>query len=353
VGAKSTAVDRSVPRRLSDFGATAGSSFLRALPVIESGPMLVALITALVLAASPPDTSAPPGPAKLSPSEADTTRRSIEKDRADTRQWLKGGATSYLATVARVEFMQRMRLTVGRDPSNDVRLDDPGVRPHHLSVTVLGDSFRVETLDDAARFKIKDAERRSATVGPSSINIGRFTLRLSHQRYPALIVFDPKSPRFASYKGIDYFPIDLRWRYVLPLTRNAHPDTVVILSTRGFQRRAVREGWFDFTAGTTRCRLEASRLLEPGVGEGDIAVFFRDATTGKGTYEVGRYLDPVALGDGRYVLDFNRAYNPACAYSEDYNCPIPPKTNQLKVAVRAGEKDAHYLNHAGRPGQVP
>ncbi|MEK7329322.1 MAG: DUF1684 domain-containing protein, partial [Candidatus Eisenbacteria bacterium] len=63
------------------------------------------------------------------------------------------------------------------------------------------------------------------------------------------------------------------------------------------------------------------------------------------TYPVGRYLDPVALGDGRYLLDFNLAYNPACAYSEHYNCPIPPRKNRLSVAVRAGEKDSHYLGH--------
>jgi uncharacterized protein (DUF1684 family) len=179
--------------------------------------------------------------------------------------------------------------------------------------------------------------------------VGRYALRLSHQRYPAIIVFDPQSPRYQLYKGIDYFPVDLRWRYVLPLTPNPRPDTLVILSTRGVQRRVVRAGWFDFTAGGTRCRLEASRLLEPGVGESDIAVFFRDATTGKETYSVGRYVDPVVLSDGRYVLDFNMAYNPACAYSEHYNCPIPPRSNRLKVAVRAGEKDAHYLEKRSGP----
>ena len=123
----------------------------------------------------------------------------------------------------------------------------------------------------------------------------------------------------------------------------------MVASTRGFQRRAVRAGWFDFMVGATRCRLEAHRLLEPGVGESDIAVFFRDATTGKETYAVGRYLDPVRLPDGRYVLDFNMAYNPACAYSEHYNCPIPPRANRLAVEVRAGEKDAHYPDHA--PGR--
>jgi hypothetical protein len=107
----------------------------------------------------------------------------------------------------------------------------------------------------------------------------------------------------------------------------------------------VRVGWFDFQAGRAKCRLEATRLLEPGVGEHDLAVFFRDATTGRESYGVGRYVDPVALPDGRYVLDFNVAYNPACAYSEHYNCPIPPRANQLSVAIRAGEKDSHYLAH--------
>jgi hypothetical protein len=50
----------------------------------------------------------------------------------------------------------------------------------------------------------------------------------------------------------------------------------------------------------------------------------------------------VRLPDGRYVLDFNSAYNPACAVSDHYNCPIPSRANTLPVAVRAGEMDAHY-----------
>ena len=159
-----------------------------------------------------------------------------------------------------------------------------------------------------------------------------------------MILFDPNSPRFAAFKGLQYFPVDLDYRFVVPLTPNPRPDTTVILSTRGNQRRAVRAGWFEFETAGRRCRLEATRLLEPGVGENDLAVFFKDATTGKETYGVGRYVDPERLPDGRFVLDFNRAYNPACAFSEHYNCPIPPRANALKVAIRAGEKDAHYLH---------
>jgi uncharacterized protein (DUF1684 family) len=51
------------------------------------------------------------------------------------------------------------------------------------------------------------------------------------------------------------------------------------------------------------------------------------------------------LPDGRYVLDFNKCYNPACAYSDHYNCPIPPNENRLAIEVRAGEKDGHYIEH--------
>jgi len=284
-------------------------------------------------------------PVRLAPAAADSITRAIGKDRADTREWLEKSNTSYLATVQRRDFEDRTTLTVGRAAGNDVRIDDPEVAPHHLRVTVVGDSFRVAAVDPGARFTVGDSARREAVLPPSRIGIGRFLLRLSHQRFPAIIVFDPQSPRFAEYKGIAYFPADLAYRFALPLTANAKTDTVIIMSTRGNARRAVRVGWFDFLVGKTPCRLEATRLLEPGVGEEDFGVFFRDATSGNESYGLGRYVDVQPLGGGRYVLDFNLAYNPACAYSEHYNCPIPPKGNTLKVAIRAGEKDSHYLAH--------
>jgi uncharacterized protein (DUF1684 family) len=287
----------------------------------------------------------PSPPVVLGPAAADSVRHVIERDREDTREWLESKPTSYLATVQRRDFDGKPTLTVGREADNDVRIDDPEVLPHHLRVTVVGDSFRVEAVDEDATFLVGDSERRQAELPPSTIKLARFGLRLSHQRFPALIVFDPRSPRYAEYKGIEYFPIDLRYRYELRLTPNASPDTVIIQSTRGNARRAVRAGWFDFKVGRKRCRLEATRLLEPGVGEHDLGIFFRDATTGKETYSVGRYVDVERLSDGRFVLDFNMAYSPACAYSEHYNCPIPPPANTLKVAIRAGEKDPHYLDH--------
>lgn len=67
---------------------------------------------------------------------------------------------------------------------------------------------------------------------------------------------------------------------------------------------------------------------------------FTDATTGKESYETGRYIDLKIddIKNNRVIIDFNKAYNPYCAYVSGYSCPVPPKENRLKVAVKAGEK---------------
>lgn len=306
--------------------------------ILESTVALALLMPAFLAAAGP----GPAGPVTLTASERARVIEELAKDRADTEQWLKDDITSYLATVDRRDFGGRQTLTVGRAADNDLRIDDPAFTAHHLRVTVVGDAFRVEAVDSSARFVADKQDTRLATVKPSGIGVGRFQLRLSHQRYPAIIVFDPQSPHFKEYKGLRYFPPNLALRYELALTPNPRPETVVIMSTRGNQRRATRVGWFDFLVEGKPARLEAVRLLEPGVGEHDLGIFFRDATTGTESYALGRYVDVKTLGNGRYLLDFNVAYNPACAFSDHYNCPIPPKSNVLPMAIRAGEMDSHY-----------
>src|SRR5262245_6498917 len=285
---------------------------------------------------------APATPVRLSPAAAAAALKEIEKDRADTQKWLESDPTSYLAAIDRRDFAGQDTLTVGRAADNDVRLDDSAVTAHHVRVTVRGDVFQVQAMDPDARFGAGGKQVRDAKLGPSAIQVGRFNLRLSHQGFPALIVFDPRSPHFKSYKGLTYFPVDLSYRYELPLTLSPRAEVVNIQSTHSTERHARRVGWFEFTVGGTPCRLEAVRLLEPGVGKNDIGIFFRDATTGHETYSVGRYLDAKKLENGKYLLDFNLAYNPACAISKYYNCPIPSKENTLTVAIRAGEMDAHY-----------
>jgi len=286
------------------------------------------------LAATPPQ--------KLLPAERDSLARAIATDRTDTEKWLKEAPNSYLATVGRTDFGDAKTLVVGSAEDCGVRIADPGMPAHALSVTVAGDSFQVAALDPATPFGWNKLDWHGATLPPTGITLGRWTLRLSHQRYPAIIVFDPRSPRYASYHGLEYFPVDLAYRFAAPLTPNPAPDTVIIMSTRGNARRAVRVGWFDLLVAGRPVRLEAHRLLEPGVDESSVSIFFRDATTKHESYAVGRYVDPQKLEDGRWIVDFNLAYNPACAFSPHYNCPIPSRANTLPVAIRAGEKDSHY-----------
>jgi hypothetical protein len=70
----------------------------------------------------------------------------------------------------------------------------------------------------------------------------------------------------------------------------------------------------------------------------NLFVPFADTTTGNETYSAGRYLDLHPTATGYYTIDFNRAYNPYCAYNASYECPFPPLSNRMKLPIRAGEK---------------
>ena len=274
----------------------------------------------------------------------DSLVHAIEEGRRKDEEWLRSAPSSYLVTILRVDFGERQILTVGRASECDVQIDDPAFAPQHLRITVVADSFLVESIDPSATFQTKGSQRR-AILPATSITIDRFAIRLSHQRFPALIVFDTRSPGYAAFKGLIHFPVDLSYRFVLDLTPDPTPDTVTIQSTRGNLRRALRVGWFEFRVRDSLCRLEVSRLLEPGVGENSFSVFFRDLTCGRESYGMGRYVEAEPLPNGKFVLDFNRAYNPACAFSPHYNCPIPPEGNTLSVEIRAGEMDGEYGVH--------
>ena len=95
-------------------------------------------------------------------------------------------------------------------------------------------------------------------------------------------------------------------------------------------------------AGTVNFSVDGADATLLAFHQGDaLFIPFRDATSGKDTYGAGRYVEAEALGGGRYLLDFNHAYNPYCAYNDDWRCPLPPAENWLKVAIRAGEKSFH------------
>jgi len=83
--------------------------------------------------------------------------------------------------------------------------------------------------------------------------------------------------------------------------------------------------------------------LEPVLDENELSFYFKDATSGKTTYPPGRFLDADVPKTGEIELDFNKAYNPPCAFTAYATCPLPPKQNVLTTAIEAGEKN--YGHH--------
>jgi uncharacterized protein (DUF1684 family) len=144
----------------------------------------------------------------------------------------------------------------------------------------------------------------------------------------------------AEFEGLDYYPPALDHRFEIELIEHEKKSRVRMAYTRGEETEFIRWGEFRFRIGGEECVLQAYK----GDAEGEsLFVPFRDVTSGQGTYGAGRYLDLTAARDrtpdGKWIVDFNKAYNPWCAYSEDYTCPFVPQENWLTVPVRAGEKN--------------
>jgi uncharacterized protein len=146
---------------------------------------------------------------------------------------------------------------------------------------------------------------------------------------------EPDQPGF---RGLSYYPINPALRFSAKLYRHSGPKQVRLSTNTGEIRRGLRYGYFEFQVDGQICRLQVYRLDEGSGGPAPLFIPFRDATSGKETYAAGRYIDLKENTSGIYDLDFNRAYNPYCAYNSKFSCPVPPEENTLKVAIRAGEK---------------
>jgi len=142
----------------------------------------------------------------------------------------------------------------------------------------------------------------------------------------------------AAFRGLAYFPPDPGLRFTVRLQRYSRPEQVRLGTNTGEIRLALSYGYFEFQIGDHICRLQGYRLEDAPGSEPYLFIPFRDATSGRETYGAGRYIDLKENTTGIYELDFNRAYNPFCAYNEQYSCPLAPEENTLKVAIRAGEK---------------
>lgn len=137
------------------------------------------------------------------------------------------------------------------------------------------------------------------------------------------------------FERLDYFPENPDLHFEIELDRDAvSHEPVELDTTTGERQTHVPAGWLHLTIEGQEVDLMLYRQPE----RGRYFLPFRDGTSGAESYALGRYLDPQEKPDGTLIVDFNYAYNPYCAYNDQWTCPIPPAENQLKVSIRAGEK---------------
>jgi uncharacterized protein (DUF1684 family) len=173
-----------------------------------------------------------------------------------------------------------------------------------------------------------------ASAKPDLLSLGatRHVQLLERGGRFALRVWDSEAAALRDFRGIGTFPFDPawivegRWEPFHPPRRVTVQDVVGTETPRSVPGRAA------FAVGGRELS------LEPTLDGDRLAFVFRDATAGKETYGAGRFLSAAAPREGRLVLDFNRAFNPPCAFTPFATCPLPRPENVLPVPVPAGER---------------
>jgi len=189
-----------------------------------------------------------------------------------------------------------------------------------------------KSVDDHGVVIVSD-EKQSPTL----INIGKdailsFTV-IKRAEKIGVRAKDKQADSFIHFKGIDSFPISLKWRIKAKYVPHEKPKALQITNVMGLSDPQQSSGYLTFDVDGKSYSLDAIDEDD----ESEWWIIFKDLTNGKETYGM-RYLY-VPRGDGKNTyIDFNKCYNPPCAFTPYATCPVPPQQNRLKLRVEAGEK---------------
>ena len=155
-----------------------------------------------------------------------------------------------------------------------------------------------------------------------------------------------KESPFASnpdnYQGLSYYPPDPKYRIIADLTPIKDKNMVVLTTNDSKEQRYIEYAFAEFDLDGYHHKLLILEVADMGPFRGKLFFAFGDDTSADETYGAGRYLDLEKVpGASTITLDFNKAYNPYCAYSPNFSCPLPPSQNLLHIPIRAGEKNYH------------
>jgi uncharacterized protein len=285
-------------------------------------PILIALIAVLV------------------GSPATTYRNEIAKYRADREAELR--ADDGWLTVSGLFWLTPGRNVAGSADASDVRL--PKKAPARLGVFELADGKITFTADPAARVTsagksigsqpIAAPQRDADALAAGDLRLfvirreDRFGLRLR----------DLKSPMRERFQGLRYYPIREAYRVRAKFVPYNPPRTIAIPNVLGQAPEMESPGYVTFTLHGKSLRLEPVYETDE---KKDLFFIFKDLTSRDATYRAGRFLHTDLPKDGMVTIDFNKAYNPPCAFTDFATCPLPPRQNHLALRIEAGELAYH------------
>ena len=156
-------------------------------------------------------------------------------------------------------------------------------------------------------------------------------------------VKDSAAPALHAFHGLDYYPLDRKWRIEGRFEPATEVRAIPIPNALGFDEPILSPGHVVFSVDGQEYRL----LALDDTGDGRLFLVFGDKTNGKETYGGGRFLYTDPPQHGTVVLDFNRSYNPPCVFTPYATCPLPPRENRLPFRLEAGEKS--FAGHDAKP----
>lgn len=242
-------------------------------------------------------------------------------------------------------WLQSGPQSFGRDPQADLALDNANLPPL-AGVFTLTDGQVSFAAAPGVLALHNDQPVDTAVLAPDTtseptmLSVGSLRFYVIARDGKLGVRFkDSAASARVNFHGLDYFPIDARWRVTAEFIPYEPVKHIPILNVLGMKIDMISPGTLVFELNGQEYRLDP--VLEEGSDE--LFIMLADATSGHETYGAGRYMYVPMPVDGQVVLDFNKAYNPPCAFSNFATCPLPPAQNRLDLRIEAGEKT--YSHH--------
>jgi uncharacterized protein (DUF1684 family) len=264
-------------------------------------------------------------------------QESVEKWRQNYEATLK--SDNGWLTVCGLFWLHEGRNTFGSAKGNDVVL--PAPVPAHAGYFDLQAGKSVVHVNPGVPITMGGKPVESAPLEPDSkqdrLVLGDLTffVHQSGHRF-AIRLKDKNSKLRKEFKGLDWFAVDPAYRFTAQFVPYPSPREVHIATVLGDNDTTKLAGYLVFTFKGKELKLDAEKNAD-----GSLFIVFRDLTSRKETYQAARFLDTAPPANGTVELDFNKAYNPPCAYNPYTTCPLPLPGNRLPVAIPAGEKRYH------------